>query len=183
MIMTATIDRETALKAVNIDLLKSWRNKQTCIERAQSKPLPAAAGKAFTSGNIKACGKVVSRVAPVHFAILQALDSPLLKMIEQATTSSKNEVDFKASEQWDVCYVFTEDAEAVYTMLETDGVKAIRQAAKKAVGLKWDAAAVNLVMLAVLEQIKRHVQTTVRMASEMKDEGEVSFFQEQPEKL
>jgi hypothetical protein len=158
-----------------------FRGRQSCIQKAQSKPLPGAAGKAFTSGPIKAAGKVVNRVVPCHFAILQALESPLLAMIENAMTQKRQEVDFKASEQWDVCYIFTEDAEAVYELLESEGVSSVRKAAKSTVATKWEAAAVNLVMLAVMEQVKRHIETTVRFAGEMEAQGEVSFFREQPE--
>jgi len=175
------ISRDIAVKVANIEKWRQWREEQDMIAQAQCRPLPGPAGKAFTTGNIKAGSKTVYRVVPAHFAILQALDSPLLKMIESATTKKQVETDFKPLEQWEVCYTFTEDVESVYGLLEKDGVKAIRSAAKKAVGLKWDAASVNLVLMAVLEQVKRHIQTTVKLATEMKDEGEVSFFQEQPE--
>ena len=99
-------------------------------------------------------------------------------------TKKKSDVDFKPKEQWEICYVFTEDSETVYTLLENEGAKSISLAAKKSVGLKWDAAAVNLVMLAVLEQVKRHIETTVKFAAEMEASGDVSFFREQaPESL
>jgi hypothetical protein len=32
----------------------------------------------------------------------------------------------------------------------------------------------------VLEQIKRHVETTVKFAAEMESAGEISFFQDAP---
>ena len=172
------IPREIALGAVNIDRYAEWRGRQACIEKAQSKPLPGASGKAFASGPVRAAGKIVNRVVPSHFAVLQSLDSPLLSMIENAMGKKSVDVSFKPHEQWQICYVFTEDAEEVYTLLETEGAKAVAQAAKKAVGMGWEASAVNLVMLAVLEQIKRHVETTVKFAAEMEAQGDVSFFQE-----
>jgi hypothetical protein len=177
------ISRDIALSIVNKAKWFEFKGRQNFIAQAQSKPLPGAAGKAFTSGAIKVGGRVINRVVPAHFAILQALDSPLLKMIESATTKNKVDVDFKANEQWEVCYVFTNDAETTYEILETEGVKAIKSEAKKGVGMKWEAAEVNLAMLAVIEQIKRHIQTTVKMAAEMEASGDVSFFQEQSQPL
>ena len=176
------IDRETALKAVNWALLERHCKKQKSIATAKVVPLPGASGKAFTTGNIKAGGKIVFRAVPAHFAVLQALESPLLKMMENAMTKSEVKLDFKPSEQWEVCYVFTEDAEKVYDLLESEGVKAIKKVARKEVGMKWDAASVNLVMLAILEQIKRHVETTVKFAADMQEAAEVTFFQELTEK-
>lgn len=176
------IPREVALRAINTKRYQEWQAEQEAIAAAQIKPLPGTSLKAFTTGAIKAGGRYVSRVVPAHFAVLQALDSPLIKMIENATTKKDKEVEFKPSQQWEVCYVFTEDAEKVYTLLENEGVKAVRSAAKRDVGLKWEAAAVNMVLMAVLEQVKRHIQTTVKMVGEMEQEGEVTFFQEQPEK-
>ncbi len=175
------IPRDIAIGTVNTDLLFRFRGKQSCIEKAMARPLPGAAGKAFTTGAIKAAGKVVNRVVPAHFAILQAVNSPILVMIENAMTKKKSDVDFKPQEQWDICFIFTEDAEIVYTLLENDGAKSVQSASKKAVGMKWDAAAVNLVMLAVLEQVKRHIETTVKFAGEMESQGDISFFRERPE--
>lgn len=179
---TPLIPREIALRVMNTKRYDEWRAQQEDIASAQCKPLPGAAFKAFTTGAIKAGGRYVSRVVPAHFAILQALDSPLIKMIENATNKKDKEIEFKPSQQWEVCYVFTEDAEKCYTLLENEGAKAVKSAAKREVGLKWEAAAVNLVLMAVLEQVKRHIQTTVKMVGEMEKEGDVTFFQEQPEK-
>ena len=105
-----------------------------------------------------------------------------MKMIESASSSSekKSEVDFKPREQWELCYVFTEDVEATYELLESQGVAELRKVIKKA-AMTWEGVAVNLIMLAVIEQIKRHVQTTVRFAAEMEKDGQVTFFREQPE--
>ncbi len=156
-----------------------FKGRQACILKAQAKPLPGAAGKAFTTGAIKAGGKIVNRVVPCHFAVLQALNSPLLTMIESAMTKKKVDVDFKPKEQWDICHVFTSDIEEIYELLEKDGAGAVSKIAKKEVGLKWEAASVNLVMLAVLEQVKRHIETVVRFATEMEENKDVSFFLEQ----
>lgn len=158
-----------------------FKGRQSCAKAAMARPLPGAAGLAFTKGAIKAGGKTVASVVPAHFAVLQALESPLLKMIENAMTQKSVNVDFKPKEQWEICYVFTADIEATYELLESDGVAAIRKVAKKAVGMTWDASSLNLVMLAVLEQVKRHAETLVRFAADMEATKEISFFLARPE--
>ena len=175
------IPRDVALGSLNLNRFFEFKGRQSCIEKAMAKPLPGASFAAFTKGEIPAAGKVVNRVVPAHFAVLQALDSPLLKMIEQATTKQKADVDFTAEQRWQVCYVFTEDAKTVFKALKSKGADFIRQEAENAILEVWDEAQINLVMIAVLEQIKRHIQTTVKFAGEMKERGDVSFFQEQPE--
>jgi len=172
------IDRGIALKVMNHGLWNDWKNRQSCVREAKAKPLPGPLSQAFASGPIKVAGKTVNRAVPSHFAILQALESPLLKMMESAMTNKDVKMDFKPAEQWEICLVFTQDAETLYEMLENEGVKAIKKLARSAVGHSWDAGIVNLVMISVLEQIKRHIETTVRFAAELEGGGEVSFFQE-----
>ena len=176
--------RKIALDAISPESKRrflEFHGRQRCIERAMAKPLPGASAAAFTKGEINAADKIVNRVVPAHFAVLQALDSPLLKMIEQATTKTKADVDFTAEQRWQVCYVFTEDAKTIYKALKSKGADFIREQSENVVMATWDEAQINLVMIAVLEQIKRHIQTTVKFAGEMKERGDVSFFQEQPE--
>ena len=155
-----------------------FKGRQSCIRQAQSKPLPGAAESAFTKGAIKAAGKTVNRVVPTHFAVLQALNSPLLAMIENATAEKKASVDFDDEQQWEICYVFTTDAKALRKTLKADGIDAVKKLAEATCG-DWSAAELNFVMLAVIEQLKRHVETTVKFAADMEASGDVSFFLEQ----
>lgn len=150
-------------------------HRQECIRRAMAKPLPGASGAAFTTGAIKVAGKVVNRVVPTHFAALQALQSPLLAMMENATATTKAEVDFDDEQQWQICFVFTSDARELRKMLKSEGIDAIKVEAEKACS-DWSAAEINFVMLAVIEQLKRHVETTVKFAAEMEEKGDISFF-------
>lgn len=175
---TPTVSREVALRAVNLDPFLKWKGRQACLAAAKAKPLPGAAGHAFTSGDIKIAGKVVHRCVPAHFAVLQAISSPLLVMMEEAASKKEVRMDFKPQEQWEMALVFTEDAEAMYDLLESEGVKAIKQKARKEIGMKWEPASVNLVIVAILEQIKRHVETTVKFSAEAEKDGQISFFRE-----
>jgi hypothetical protein len=173
------IDRETAVQHVNVDLFRRFKNNEDFSRKAQSRPLPGPLAQVFPSASIQAGGKTIHRVVPSHFACLQSLESPLLKMIEEAMTSSelKSEVNFNPQQQWDVCYLFTSDPEQAYDLLET-GVNNFHKVARKEVGNGWDAASINFVMIAILEQIRRHILTLVRFGSEMEAKGDVSFFRD-----
>lgn len=169
---------EIACRAVNFKPWFEFKGRQECIKKAQAKPLPGAAEIAFTRGAIKAGGKIVNRVVPSHFAVLQAINSPLLSMIESAARDKSAKVDFSPESQWEICYIFTEDSKSVYRALKDKGADFVRDQALNVVGEGWDAAAVNLVMIAVIEQMKRHVETTIKFAAEMEASGDVSFFRE-----
>lgn len=159
-----------------------FRGRQACIERAMATPLPGAAGDAFTKGAISVAGKLVNRVVPTHFAVLQALKSPLLTMLEQATNEAKSAVDFDDEQQWQICYVFTANPKTMrQTLKSPNGLESIKADAERFCG-DWSAAELNFVMLAVIEQLKRHVETTVKFAAELEASGDVSFFRDKKPK-
>jgi hypothetical protein len=167
---------------------KPWfefHGRQACIERAMAKPLPGASASAFTTGAIEAGGHIVRRVVPTHFAVLQALKSPLLAMIEQASKEAAASIDLDPDQQIEICHVFTADPKDLRATLKASGgVDAIRAQAQNACG-EWGAAEINFVILAIIEQLKRHVETTVRFAADLEAKGDVSFFLEpkpRPEK-
>lgn len=171
------LPREVCLKSVNLDRVKEFMVSQAMIKEAQAKPLPGPSGDAFAQGVIKAAGKIVRRVVPVHFAVLQALNSPLLKMMERAAIEKQSESEFNDEQQIQVCHVFTANPRELRIKLRNEGVESIKKDADLACG-EWSAAEINAVMLAVIEQLKRHVETTVRFAAEMEASGDVTFFQD-----
>ena len=171
------VSRETALKAVNWDNYGRWLEKQKSIASAQTRPLPGPAERAFTNGDIKAGDCLVKRVVPIHFAALQAVKSPILKMIESATTGVESKMDWSEEDQWNACYIFTVEPRQLRGEMKLDGIDSIKGKAAALVE-NWSAAQVNVVILAILEQIKRHVETTVRFAAEMEGEGNLTFFRD-----
>lgn len=161
------------------------RGRQACIQKAMAKPLPGALGNAFLKSDIKVGSRMIRPVVPAHFAVLQALDSPLLKLIAEATSSKSAELKNPSQEEkWEICHVFTAEPKTLFKELKSKGVDFIREQAQDAVGMTWEAAEVELAMPAIMEQLKRHIETTVRFAAEMEAKNEVSFFREQkPEAL
>ncbi len=175
------ISREDALSTINVSLYLQWRGRQSCIAKAQSKALPGESRGAFLNGDINVHGKTVYRIVPRHFVVLTALDSPLLKMMEQATEEKKSEHDWTTEQEWEVCYVFTHEPKEVFETFKAKGADEIKRLSADEVG-DWDAAVVRFVTLAVLEQLKRHVETKVKIASELEKDGQISFFRERPAK-
>jgi uncharacterized protein (UPF0248 family) len=174
------IDYETAIRAVNFEPYFKFLHRQKCTQQAMSKPLPGESRGAFLNGAINIQGKSVHRIVPSDFIVLEALKSPILKMMEQATQSGekKSEMEWTAQEEFEICYVFTTDPKEVYRTLKSKGVDEIKRLAEETI-LEWDAEIPRFVTLAVIEQLKRHVETKVKIATEIQKEGEISFFREQ----
>jgi hypothetical protein len=156
-----------------------YRGRQKCIEMAQSKALPGESRGAFLNNTIKVADKIVHRIVPRHFVILTALDSPMLKMMEQVTAENKSEAEWTAQQEWEVCYIFTHEPKEVFQIFKAKGADEIKRLAEDEVG-DWDAAVVRFVTVAVLEQLKRHVETKVKIATELEKTGDISFFRERP---
>ena len=103
-----------------------FKGRQLCIEKARAKPLPGAAAGAFLHGEINAANKTVRRVVPIHFTILQALKSPLLTMIENATARKKADVDYSDEQQWEICHVFTCEPKQLRKTFRDSGIEEIK---------------------------------------------------------
>jgi hypothetical protein len=156
------------------------RRSQECIRKAMAIPLPGASANAILKSNITVGSHEIRPVCPVHFAALQALDSPILKLMEDATTGGKSELKNPTPEQkWEACHVFTAEPKQLFRDLKAKGVDYLREQSQEQVGLEWDAAEIELAMPAIIEQLHRHIQTTVKFAAEMEAKGDVSFFREQ----
>ena len=153
-------------------------NRQHCIVRAAAKPLPGASGDAFISGPIRIADKVVKRITPCIWLLLQAVNSPILKMFEDAISTGKSNFDWKPPQMWDACWIFTEDSERLETLMESSGPAAISAEAKQVVGKTWEESQIEPIMGAIIEQVFRHAQTKVRYIKEATERGDVRFFRE-----
>lgn len=177
---SVTIDRQTALKHVNRAKAYELRGRQSVTASANSKPLPGPALEAFTSGPITVAGHTVEKVVACRFGILQAVDSPIILLIENAKRTESSKIEFTQQQMWDICYLFTNDAGTVFDAFEKGGKEWLQKESKKEVGLKWEFHEVDLVMMAVMEQLKRHVETFVKFVAEIEEKGQITFFREMP---
>lgn len=152
---------------------------QECIREAMSKPLPGAAADALINGALKVNGRMVYEVVPTHIKCLQALNSPLLQMGQQAAESKDKSAnaDLTEEQQWELCYIFTTPPRELRKTLKERGVSILRSQAEDFWADK-NAAEINVTIAAILNQYGRHFQTTVKFAAEMEASGDVSFFRE-----
>ena len=157
------------------------RERQSCISAAMAKPLPGAAGDAFTRGPVNAAGRKVNKVTPCIWNLLQAVESPIIKMFQQAAKSGEAKADWSEAQKWDACYIFTEDVRRMDALLESSGPEAVRKEAREKVKFDWEQSEIDVVMTGVMEQIRRHTNTLVKHVTEAKEGGEITFFEERAE--
>lgn len=158
-------------------VLLNHRSRQSCVREAMAVPLPGASEN-ILKGSIKVGNREILPVVPVHFAVLQALESPLLQLISDATTNKKAELKNPTQEQkWEICHVFTANAKQLFKDLKSKGVSFIREQSAEVVGMEWESAEIELAMPAIMEQLQRHIEVTIRFAAEMEASKQVRFFQ------
>ena len=159
------------------NLFYQHKGRQSCIRQAMAKPLPGASADAFIKGATRIDGETVREVLPVHIAALQAVDSPLLQMVQKATesTDKKSNSDFTEQQQWDAAYIFTCEPKFLRKILKDGGKESVQLLAEEKC-CDWTAAKLNFVILAVVEQFNRHVQTAVKYAAELEGQAP-AFFQ------
>lgn len=146
-------------------------------KRAAAHPLPGPLAEAFCSGPIQVAGKTVYKVVPRTFQALTAVKSPLIEMIQDVVQGGKVDTEFTDEQSWVICWIFTRPPKEVREMI-FKGPEALKEAATTEVGEEWEAACINLVMAACLEQIKRHMMTVVKFAAEAQEKGDITFFRD-----
>ena len=181
----ASKGKDEALKFIESTTTREERNewhkfdtRQGAIVKAMAKPLPGAAGDAFISGPINIAGKAVKKITPAIWMLLQAINSPILRMFEEAVSSGASRVDWTEPQKWDACWIFTEDTRRLESLMESQGASAVSKEAKDVVSHDWEEAQIDLVMAAIVEQILRHAQTKVRYVKEASEKGDVRFFRD-----
>lgn len=162
---------------INPELAAEALLENEATKRASAHPLPGPLRDAFCSGPITVAGKTIYKVVPRTFQALVAIDSPMIKTIQDVVQTGKVDTEFTEEQAWEICWIFTHEPKAVREMLDK-GVAALKEAAVNEVGESWDAAAVNMVIAGCLEQIKRHMLTSVKFAAEAQEKGEITFFRD-----
>ena len=188
--MTSTFDKnrlknvpkisyEESLKLVDLGKWNEHRKKQGCLAKAASTPLPGPLLGAFMDKSIMVRDKAVCRIVPAHFFVLQKIESKLLGLLSAAEADRQASMDISVEEQFDLCWIFTNDPAKVFGIVRDGGLPALREQSKS-IGIEWEAEMIDCVIMAVMEQLKRHVMAKVQLVSDLKEKGEISFFQEPP---
>lgn len=171
------ISREIALRTVNVELYIGWLKREACRKKAAAIPMPGPTLGAFMDDAIEVQGKKVCRIVPAHFFVLQKIESPLLGIMSQLAEERQAALRMDNEQLWDICYLFTNDPRDVYSLVRKGGKEALREASGS-IALEWAAELPELVVMAVMEQIKRHVLTKSEILNKMRGEGRITFFQE-----
>lgn len=146
-------------------------------KRAAAHPLPGPLADAFCSGPIQVAGKTVYKVVPRTFQALTAIKSPLIEMIQDVVQGGKVDTEFSDEQTWAICWIFTHRPKEVRELI-AKGPEVLKEVATVEVGEEWEAACINLVMAACLEQIKRHMSTVIKFSAEAQEKGEITFFRD-----
>ena len=157
---TPPIPREVCLRAINVDALRQFNDRQSKIAQAHAKPLPGAAGDAFLSKDLNVNGRKIQRIFPQHIRALQAVESPLLLMGQQ-----KN-AEFSEAQQAELCFIITTPPRELGKLLDEAGPSGLKDAADKTVNGQWDAAEIDSCVMLAISQFAKHIQTKVRIAGE-----------------
>ena len=169
---TPPIPRDVCLRAINLNVLKDHHARQSCIRQAMAKPLPGAAGDAFLKGAVTVDAFTIYEVMPIHLKCLQLVNSPMLDLVTSAVAdgaSAKREFEF--SDEWQLCYIFTENPEVLYDTPKAKLAELIQTSAK-AKFRAANSALVNGICSAIVKQFERHIATTVRFAGEVEGQTE-----------
>lgn len=174
------IDREEALRCIpesSWRLYSDWRKKRRCAAKAASVPLPGPTLGSFMDKSIKVEGESVSRLLPAHIIVLQKCESKILGLISADKEEREAAVSLSTEEDADIAYIFTQPIKDVFEIAANGGQKAIREQSKTIL-LEWPQEKLRTVCFAVLEQIKRYAEAQVKLVSDLKEKGDITFFQE-----
>lgn len=153
--------------------------KQQAAAIAAGDPLPGPLGEAFASGPIVVAGISVRKVVASDWVFFKALNSPVLRMVLelQQNPEKPDEVTFTEQENWALAWQFTHTPAEIREALK-GGVEAFNQRVLEDIGDSWAAETVNLVGVAVMEQLARQWKTSLKHQQEAEEKGEISFFRD-----
>jgi len=171
------------LKPHPIDVLKIPKQpptlEQMANDRAAADAMPGPLLNAFSEGSIKAAGRLVRKIVAYDYVILKTLNSPLHRMLLELAKPDelREKVDNEPSEEWDLCLQFTIPCKEAANLL-AQGAEAFHQASVERISMAWEPSEVELVILAIFEQLKRNAESANRYSAAAKEANEITFFRE-----
>lgn len=158
--------------------VREYRIEAIANGRAAASPFPGATADAFIApAAIKVGEFTVRKLVLADWVIFQKLDSPLMRMwLElQKPVEQQEEIQFTDEEGWMICWQFTTPVREAENIALNEGRDGVLERAKKE--FYYDGGEANdTLILAALEQFKRHVLTRLKYVTEKKDSGEITFF-------
>lgn len=180
--MSAVLTNGSRTQLANEKALEQSRIKMLAQKRASADPLPGPLAEAFIPGGIKVGEFTIRKIVASDWIILKQIGSPLHKQMLEWRQNPKNPTNVEMDEQQEkeLCYQFTRPVVEVREMLAA-GSEAFQSAVTSEIGDKVDVHNIKIMALAVMEQVARSWSTAVEYASNLKEEGEIRFFQEAEE--
>jgi hypothetical protein len=165
--------------ALNLVANKEFILRQMASDRASADPFPGPLSEAFCKGAIQVGEFQVRKIVASDWKILKALDSPILKFIQEMIQDPGQVPDVPVNdvEEWEVCLQFTRDPESVRELL-SKGREVFRSAATKEIGDTVEAETVKIIVACVAEHIRRSWATALSYKAELEEKGEVTFFRD-----
>lgn len=151
--------------------------RQEAIARATADPLPGPLTNAFAKGAIKVGGDNVRKIVASDWTVFKQIDSPLLRMVQelQQNPGVNPNVDFTELEQQTICWQFLNHPKRVREIIEAGTLK---ETVIQEIADEYDAGVLNLILFAVMEQMKRGWQTALKYSAALEESGEVTFFRD-----
>lgn len=157
------------------DLAVEQKLNSLATKRALADPLPGPVGEAFCSGPIEVGGKIVYQIVPRHFTALKMLNSPLISVMQDVVSTGAVDTIFSDEQSWELCWVFTHTGKEVKEALDKGGLF-IKSLCEEIGDIPNYPVA--LVVAAIMEQLKRHMETSIRFTAEAQEKDEISFFRD-----
>jgi hypothetical protein len=138
--------------------------EEMASDRAVSDPLPGALADAFLEGDIHVGDVLVRKMVASDYVLFKFLDSPILRQfLELAKPQDKmEEIAYTDEEEWEMCWQFTHSPRENRDMI----------------GDSLTRETTQIIIAAVMEQVKRNMVTAQRYVAEASEKGEITFFRE-----
>lgn len=163
------IPRDVALQVINVELLQKWQGEQSKTKAAGILPLPGNTSAAFPVMGQRIKSFTVRPCKAGDYAILQKLDSPLLKQLEESLKdeSQRNGIKIEVLDMVVAVFCFTRPCVDVYQMIEKEGADAIKLKAIKEIG-EVDMEILGEMFAASQGQLCKSFDTVVQYSGESK---------------
>ncbi len=147
--------------------------KREAEARASADPLPGPLGDAFAADAIMVGNIGVRKIVASDWQFFKKINSPVLRVVQEILQNPNSELNLEVdpAEYWAVVWQFTHTPKQCRDAF-AKGEDDFRALVAEEVGDSQDEAIVNLIIAAVMEQIKRSWSTALQYKSGMeKDEG------------
>lgn len=154
--------------------------EQMAVRRASASPLPGPLFDAFASEHVIQVGEIkVRKIVSNDWPIFEKLQSPLIELTKEKAQNDGGAVDLTVTneQECEMVWQFTHTPRECRELM-AEGREAFRERAVLEVGDSIDQPTVKLIIMAIMEHLKRSWQTCLEHQAKMEQEGQVTFFRD-----